>query len=259
MAEEFSQVHHRILDFLSHSKAHVFDLDDAKFKLPLSDAIFCAEDLLRNRAFFHAIQQATRDLHREKNEIIAVDAGSGTGILGMFALMAGAQKCYFLEHNPHSLEYSKKLLDYFGYSHLSEFILCDATTYKLREKYDLLISEAITSGFVREDFPPIVDHLRQFGNSASKIIPESFEIQIFEKDAIGNILEKHHVQFSSQEKFKKQKIQLKSSGTSSLSFQTKALLYADISLSSGDTMSFLNEQNFNFRTEKHQLFDFSPK
>jgi len=59
-------------------------------KLQLSDAFFCGEDVVKNRKFYEAIQKALKDLKNifPEERIHVLDAGSGTGILGILALIS---------------------------------------------------------------------------------------------------------------------------------------------------------------------------
>jgi precorrin-6B methylase 2 len=247
----FNTLHSQIQFFLSKYDISNQNKIDKKYKLPLSDAIFCAEDPIRNKVFWQGIKKAIDELKEKKREIVVVDAGAGTGILGIFALALGANKCYFLEHNPHSLKLCQKLVKSFNWQNRSVFVQCDAVKYKLPENYDLLISETISSGFVNEDFPKIINHLKQFSNSNSIIIPAKFNLIIKEEDNST-----HPLTLVSKQGFKTQKISLNNPKKHKLTFTTKACIYNNFFLKSGDSMSFLNPRTINLKTEKHPLFTF---
>ena len=119
---EFKQIDKKIKHYLKTYLPKESELSDAKYKLPLSDAFFCAQDRFRNQMFFKAIEAAMQKLKSQESFITVVDAGSGIGLLGAYALFLGADQCFLLEHNPHTLHYSKGLLEYLGYSERSEFI-----------------------------------------------------------------------------------------------------------------------------------------
>ena len=55
---------------------------------------FCLHDVARTRMWKEAIEDSV------KPGDVVVDAGSGTGILGVFAAMAGAKKVYCVELHP---------------------------------------------------------------------------------------------------------------------------------------------------------------
>lgn len=272
--------------------------------LPISDAIFCAEDIVRNKAFFEWIKKAVEDLKKIKitnywllitnsqkpnylkpkassSILVSVDAWSWIWILWIFALLLWTDKCYFIESNKETLEFSKKLVEYFWLTEKSIFIHWDAKEIKLPEKYDLLVSETLTSWFVDEDFPFIVNNLKKYWKPDSIIIPEKFEIKIkFNSplppgEGLGVREEKWNnkegldvkVIFQSNLWFKKQKISFRHcekpepvEGNEAIqtpfkiAFQTKAYIYKDIIIKSWDCMSFLNKRTIS--DNNHKLFEF---
>lgn len=237
---QFDEIHHKIQKFISSQKIEAYSLEDTQYKLPLSDALFCATDAPRNRAFFVAIQKAISDLQEKTDSVHVVYAGSGTGILGIFALACGADSAVFLEHNPYSLDYSKKLSRYCGYADRIKFIKCDATTLKLETSYNLLISETLTSGFVREEFPLIVNNLVHFRAKNSVILPQKFVLTLEEKNNSEECIRVQEFSFHSKNGFPKIGLFLHKN-TTQLLWKTICTLYDDIVLSSGSCISFLNQ------------------
>jgi 16S rRNA G966 N2-methylase RsmD len=234
----------------------IYDLEDQDAKLPLSDAIFCAEDERRNRVFEQAIRQAVIDLKKKCSQVVVVDAGSGTGILGLFALRSGADKCYFLEQNPYALAFSKKVIQKYGFEAQSVFLEGDATEVDLPETFDLLISETLTAGFVAEDFPKIINHLRIFRQPHSIFIPEAFSVSVTEKDGQYQTLAEHQFYFRSQAGFQKNKLLLVSptKTIAHLVWRSEAFLYQQKTLQSGDCLSFLNQRKTRPQ-DFHPLFE----
>lgn len=255
MTDAFDAINTDIQTFLQAQQTNFYTQEDKQYKLPTSDAIFCALDTPRNRAFFTAIGKAIVSLQKNRENIKVLYAGSGTGILGVFALHLGAEYCEFLEHNPYSLELSKQLVEHCGYTDRVIFRECDATQIEI-EPYDLLISETLTSGFVSEEFPQIVNHLRQFGNDHSIIIPEQFEVTLLEKNEAGDIVNTQTFLFTSQDGFEKQIMHLMPE-TTQITWRTKTCLYDDVSLDSGDCISFMNEMTQEVKNIEHQLFSFT--
>ncbi|MBT4936549.1 methyltransferase domain-containing protein [Candidatus Peregrinibacteria bacterium] len=276
MHQDFTTINEKIQSFLKKEEEKSYTLADKKYKLPLSDAIFCARDTVRNRGFYKAIKTAlpsvipaclespntealtpnTKPLLKALDDnCTVIDAGSGTGVLGIFALYLGADKCYFLEHNPHTLELSKKLIKYLGYEKKAHFIQCDATSYIPPEKYNLLISETITSGFIEEDFPKIVNHLKKFGKENSIIIPEAFEL-FYRSYSInsfrhpepveGSLLDSNDFNLNLQSKkgIDTKKITAKLKKDTKYECSMNVQLYKDIYLKSGECVSFANKRNF---------------
>jgi len=243
MPNNFKNINGKIQSFLAKKRGSEFNLNDKEYKLPLSDAFFCAEDTIKNKVFFYGIEAALTKLKTITNNIIVVDAGSGTGVLGALALFLGANKCYFLENNPYSLKINQQLIEYLGYIDQSEFIECDACKINLPETFDLLISETITSGFVNEDFLQIITNLKKYKNKHSIIIPSEFKVIITEKDANEQIVAKQNIAFNTlkntfkQNKFSKQ--------TKIVNYKTEVCLYDDVWVKSGDCMSFINQITIN--------------
>ena len=147
--------------------------------LPLSDALFCAEDRERNAAFFRGILAAGKKLPKN---FVAIDAGAGLGILGIFAIFAGAKTIFFLEKNPETIFFAQKLFAIFGKKFFQKkkisarFFAVDARHFRPPKKFDFLISETISSGFCAEDFPKILFHLKKFAAKNAIFCPEKFKI-----------------------------------------------------------------------------------
>jgi len=80
----FSSFQKEIETFVSKKQGHP-SYTQKWFKLQTSDALFCVEDRKRNRYFWEAIKQAIQQ-HPKKN-LTSVDAGAGTGVLGIYSLL----------------------------------------------------------------------------------------------------------------------------------------------------------------------------
>lgn len=173
----FDKVNQQIQEILKNQNIDFYKQKDNQHKLPTSDAVFCAEDTIRNRYFFKAIQKAIKDTN--KKDITIVDAWSGTWILWIMALHLGAKKVIFIEENPYSLNLSKKIVEFFDLWKKVEFYNKDANNIELKEKIDILISETIKTNFKNEDFPHIIKNFQnQFWNTF-KIIPEWFKLNFY--------------------------------------------------------------------------------
>ncbi|USN59240.1 MAG: RsmD family RNA methyltransferase [Candidatus Peribacteria bacterium] len=117
---QFEDFQHKLQVVLGMKKEGIYSLSDRDHKLRLSDALFCAEDIVRNRKFFVAIQKALQNLG---DEVVVIDAGAGTGVLGIMTLIHGAKHCTFIEENPYTMELCKQVVESFGYTHRSDFLL----------------------------------------------------------------------------------------------------------------------------------------
>jgi predicted RNA methylase len=105
---------------------------------------------------------------------VVVDAGSGSGLLGLFAAQAGAARVYCLEINE---EYTHVIRENARRNRMRavKAIRADATTYQLPEQVDVIISEVISAGFFYEPQLQIVNHLRQFLKPNGSIVPQGME------------------------------------------------------------------------------------
>ena len=114
----------------------------------MSDTVFtsydiqaCLYDEARARLFQEAIRGTVRPGH------VVVDAGSGSGLLGLFAAQAGAAKVYCLEV---SEEYVATIREHARRNKLEdivEAVHADATTYEPPDgvRFDVIISEVISA------------------------------------------------------------------------------------------------------------------
>ena len=178
---DFQKVNYEIQKFLYEQDINTYDFDDKDYKLPTSDAIFCAEDTPRNRKFFEALEQSINDIKKQKEKVTVVDAWAGTGILWIFWLLLWADKAIFIEHNPYSIQLCKKVVKHFDLEEKSVFLQWDACDIDIEESFDILVSETIKSNFINEDFPYIVNHLRKYATKFFTIIPEGFELEILDE------------------------------------------------------------------------------
>ena len=143
-------------------------------------AYTCLIDNKRTSAFREAIMQTVK-----KGDIV-VDAGSGTGILGLFALEAGASHVTFIEYDSilcHSIEQSlrESIYDQDQYTILNE----DVLTVDLHQKIDVIICEMIATALIDEMQIPALRHLRKFAHESTKYIPvgiENFADLVFDND-----------------------------------------------------------------------------
>jgi predicted RNA methylase len=102
---------------------------------------------------------------------VVVDAGSGTGLLGLLAARAGAKRVYCLELNPdfkHVIEANA------ANNGLRDRIIvetADATAYVPPEPIDVVVSEVISAGFFYEPQLQIVNHLRDHLRPGGRMVP----------------------------------------------------------------------------------------
>ncbi|MEU0542129.1 methyltransferase domain-containing protein [Nocardia sp. NPDC005978] len=125
----------------------------------------CLHDRERVDLFSRAIAEVVRPGD------VVVDAGSGTGLLGMLAVRAGARRAYCIEINEEYLDViaGHALLN--GMSDQIVVVAGDAAAIDLPESVDVLISEVISAGFFYEPQLQILANLQRFLKPNSTVIP----------------------------------------------------------------------------------------
>lgn len=110
-----------------------------------------------------------------KRGATVIDGGSGTGLLGLLAAKAGAEKVYCLEINA---DYVEVIRENARRNQLEDRIVAvhaDATKWRAPEQVDVIISEVISAGFFYEPQLQIVNNLRRSLKPKGHIIPLSME------------------------------------------------------------------------------------
>ena len=138
---------------------------------------FCLHDTARTRMWKEAIEQTV------KPGDVVIDAGSGTGILGLFAAMAGAKKVYCIELHPRFVKLIEHLAVKNGKEDVIEVMHADATTVTFDEPADVLICELLCTGQFFEPQVQVVNHLRQFLKPQRTIIPKRVQSSVRLLDA----------------------------------------------------------------------------
>lgn len=137
---------------------------------------FCLYDTDRTKQWKEAIEDTVKE-----GDVI-VDAGAGTGILGVFAALDGAKRVYSLELHERFCQLIENMAKKNNVSNILEVIHGDATKVVLNEKIDVLICELLCTGQFFEPEVQVVNHLRQYFKPTTKIIPNKIEsfIQLYD-------------------------------------------------------------------------------
>jgi len=125
----------------------------------------CLYDTRRVELFQQAIQEIV-----QPGDIV-VDAGSGSGVLGLLAAAAGAGRVYCIELNGEFVPVIEEHARRNGFADRVVAIHADATTVALPEPVDIIISEVISAGFFYEPQLQILDNLRRFLKPGGSIVP----------------------------------------------------------------------------------------
>ena len=129
----------------------------------------CLHDVERTRLWKEAIEDMVRPGDR------VVDAGAGTGILGVFAALDGASKVTSIELHPRFCKLIEHLAERNEVAEKMEVIHANATTVELKDGIDLLICELLCTGQFFEPEVQVVNHLRQFFKPDARVIPRRIE------------------------------------------------------------------------------------
>ena len=131
----------------------------------------------RNNAYLTAIKSAIKD-----NEYV-LEIGTGSGLLSMMAIDAGAKKVITCEVSGPIAEAAKKIIKKNGYSNRIDVINKKSTELNinrdLEKKPDLIISEILSSEFVGEGVQrSLSDANQRLIKENGRMIPEAGEIKV---------------------------------------------------------------------------------
>ena len=155
--------------------AHKYKLEEVW--LPFSENILEWEqdfhqlmlnDEIRMVAYKNAIQEAVNP------GMFVLDLGTGTGILGLWALQAGASHLYAIDVNPDVIPSAIQTFERGGFS--GKYDVFDGISYNvnLPTQVDLIISEIIGNLGDNEDFVKILtDARRRFLKKEGRMLPSS--------------------------------------------------------------------------------------
>ncbi len=107
---------------------------------------------------------------------IVIDFGAGTGILGLWALQAGAEKVYAIEKTD-SIELAKSIAKANGLFDKIIFLQENSLDVKIPEKVDLIMSETLGSFAIDENTIEFTNDLRKrFLKEEGTLIPRSVQL-----------------------------------------------------------------------------------
>ncbi len=164
--------------------------DDIQFEngiaLGTNWAALCISDIMRTRNFIRGIVKAAKKIEKAgKRPIRILYAGSGpfaTLVLPLIAQYSSEElQIIIMETNPKSIQYLQLVISNLGIENYFEKILKeDASKYKLKspEKIDMLISETMQHGLVKEQQVPIMLNLVRQLESEAIVIPERISLEL---------------------------------------------------------------------------------
>lgn len=137
----------------------------------------CLYDIQRTRIWKQAIEDVVME-----NDIV-VDAGAGTGILGVFAALDEAKKVYSIELHPRFCRLIENLAKKNKVENKVTVIHGDATKIQIPEKIDVLVCELLCTGQFFEPEVQVINHMRKYFKATTRIIPQKVESYIQLLDA----------------------------------------------------------------------------
>ena len=136
-------------------------------------------DKIRMQAYYQAIQRIV------KPGDVVVDLGAGTGILGLWALQAGASKVYAIEKTD-VIHLARQLARANSCEDRIEFIQKNSTEVELPEQADVLVSETLGSFAIDENTLAFTcDAVRRFLKPSARIIPQALELYVAPLDDVA--------------------------------------------------------------------------
>lgn len=152
--------------------------------MDFEDAIQCATDLERTRLFVQGVYaNVTRKLSQDTGgPIVIVEAGPGTGILLLAAVLFGEGQIQAigLEINAQTKQKIDQLIEKADLSNAISIIQSDATTHEFSRTsfIDLFISENLHTGGFNEPQDQIIANLRKYMKTDCTLIPEAIELSM---------------------------------------------------------------------------------
>lgn len=126
----------------------------------------CLYDVQRTRLWKQAIEDVVR-----VGDVV-IDAGSGTGILGVFAALDGAARVHAIELHPRFCKLIGHLAERNGVADKVHVQLGDASRIELDDQADVLICELLCTGQFFEPQVQVVNNLRRFLRPGARIVPQ---------------------------------------------------------------------------------------
>ncbi|GCE09117.1 methyltransferase domain-containing protein [Dictyobacter aurantiacus] len=187
--------------YLTIQPLYLGNVSDGKWGMASEDARRCLYDIRRTQAFILGIICCIRELQLElgRRNIYVVEAGGGTGILAIAAALAGAD-VVLLEINEETAHRASKFINSLSLSEKIKVICTDATIYIPERKFDVIISECLHTGVVKEPQIQIMQHLGRYLNPNGKFLPEGVYLSWVLADTDWTGIESDHIELSKIEK-----------------------------------------------------------
>jgi len=138
------------------------------------DAFDFHSSMLVDRTRTEAFLRATLATVRPGD--VVVDIGTGTGVLAMFAAIAGARRVYAIERDP-VIELAREVAEVNGYADRIQFIRGESTEVELPERGDVLLTETIgNAGFDEGILAWVTDAQQRLLKPGAHIVPQRLDL-----------------------------------------------------------------------------------
>ncbi len=144
-------------------------IDEEGYWAMTESVFYCLFDQKRTKAFRSAIKNTVK-----KGDIV-VDMGTGSGVLAMFAVEAGAERVYAVELDRNNIKTLDEIFKINGYQDKIVILEGDVTKIKLPEKVDVVIGEMIATGLIEELQVPAMNNILKYAKKDAKVVLKEYE------------------------------------------------------------------------------------
>lgn len=107
---------------------------------------------------------------------VVLDAGCGSGILGLFACQAGARRVYAIERTP-AIDLAKQLSKVNGFGDRIIYMNEEIKDVRVDEKADVIVSELISKGVIGQKMAEIIGYCRDnLMKPGGRILPAEVDL-----------------------------------------------------------------------------------
>lgn len=139
----------------------------------MTEGVFnCLIDEKRTNSFSGAIANTVR-----AGDIV-VDMGTGSGVLAMMAVRAGARKVYAVEYDANNIATLNKTFEKNGLSDAIEIIEGDVTKVSMPEKVDVIIGEMIATGLIEELQAHAMNNMLKYASENIRVVLEKYDVYV---------------------------------------------------------------------------------
>lgn len=167
-----------ISSFLQGSPAYLQSVGE-EWGMSTDDAIRCLFDTERTSRFIQGITKSVAVLKQQfgQEELTAVEAGCGTGVLAIAMALAGVDKVKAIDINPVTVQYTQKFIEELGLVNTIDTMYADATKFVPDTGIHLLVSENMHTGLYFEPQQQIIDHYFRFLRDGAIVLPQGISMR----------------------------------------------------------------------------------